>query len=564
MTEAEERFMGSLVAGGIISSRRQRELMTIHQGNVEQILFDLARTHPQRRDELGRLWGNSLNVAYVNPAHTLVHFDLLRKLPEQLIKTKLVLPLYELGGAITIATPRPLDRDLRTQIESLLDAFVSAVFAFPDQIETALEIALQSETEIEELLDSRVLKIGSGAGALDAEELAQLSNDQSVVKFSRGIILFALKKRASDIHIEPQEYDLRIRFRIDGVLTPMLKLDRGLLRLITTRLKVMADLNIAESRVPQDGRIQLVLPDRTLDVRLSTSPTIYGEKSVLRILGTNPFAEVPSLSDLCLSRANHGQLLRAATAPQGLFLVTGPTGSGKSTTLCAAVNHLNQPGVNVLTIEDPIEYTIKGVNQVQVNEAVGLTFATALRSFLRQDPNVILVGEIRDTETAQVATQAALTGHLVLTTLHANSALLAVSRLMDLGVDPALLGPSLLGAMSQRLVRRLCDACKKRYPLSPEEIGEHFVWDGQTPVACYAPQGCEKCNQTGYQGRIGIHEVCLFDDKARSLVSRAVPADELERHIEAAGFLPMRYDGLKKALMGLTSLAEINRVLVED
>jgi type IV pilus assembly protein PilB len=554
------KFSAVLQEKGILSAAECRSLLTTYSNDSFAALLNLVRSDSSLREDLGVLWGNLLGVAYVDPAKTLVQYDLCSRMPEPFLRAKRVLPLYELGGAVTVAVPNPDDKALRSEMENLLNGFVSPVFAFPDQIEAALEVGLQTTTGIERLLDKNLKRMKEEFGPVTAETLRDLSGDEGMLAFTRGLLLLALKRRASDIHIEPRKKNASIRFRIDGVLQEAFTLSTQLLNPIVSRYKILANLDIANSRLPQDGRIALALADRTVDVRFSSLPTAHGEKIVLRILGATQFASTPGLGELDFSQSISDDIERVSASPHGIFLVTGPTGSGKSTSLCALLAHLNRPGVNIMTAEDPIEYMVDGVNQTQVHDDIGLGFAEALRAFLRQDPDIIFVGEIRDAETASIAARAALTGHLVLSTLHTNSALQSITRLLDLGVDPTLLSPAMLGVMAQRLVRRLCTDCKAAHPLPAEQLDTFFTWDGVSHPEAFRAVGCKACNQTGFQGRMGVHELILMNDELRALIARAAPLGEMRAVAAAAGFKPLLYDGFKKALMGLTSFEEILRV----
>jgi type IV pilus assembly protein PilB len=310
----------------------------------------------------------------------------------------------------------------------------------------------------------------------------------------------------------------------------------------------------------------LKLKNRSIDFRISTVPSIYGEKVVLRILGQKNSTSVPSLTDLNFSKYIYGRLNMIMENPNGVFFVTGPTGSGKTTTLYALLKYLNTTGVNIMTIEDPVEYRLQGLTQVQVNAGVGLGFANTLRSFLRQDPDIILIGEIRDTETAKIAAQAALTGHLVLATMHTNSAMEAVTRLLEIGVEPFLVAPSMIGVMSQRLVRKICEFCKESYELPPEDIIRYFYeWDGKTKIKFYRGKGCEKCHNSGYKGRIAIHELLSIDHSVRKMIAEGANILEVQEYTMAkGGYKTLRYDGLKKILRGLTTIEELNRVTVSE
>jgi type IV pilus assembly protein PilB len=559
-------FFTAVAQRGIASETECRDILR-RQGDDEfEAMLALARTRPRAREEIGHLWGTSMGVAYVNPARTLIYYDLVTRLPEDFARQAGMLPLYEMGGAVTVAMARPLDQKAVRKAENLLNGFVSAVFAFPDQIESALEVAFQTETGIEQLLDASAGRLLGRKTTLNVADLERLSRDEAIVRFTRGLLLLALKQRASDIHIEPGPKELRIRFRIDGVLREVLHLESALHPPIVSRLKVMARLDIADTRRSQDGRIELEMPDRSVDVRVSTVATIYGEKLVLRMLGHSQATDVPDLSELDFCAPVLAGLERVIQSPSGLFFVTGPTGSGKTTTLSALLRRLSNPEVNICTIEDPVEYAVEGVNQVPVNEAADMTFAALLRAMLRQDPDVILVGEIRDAETASVATRAALTGHLVLTTLHTTDSLQVMNRMLDLGVDPTLLAPSVLGSMAQRLVRRLCGHCREAHEPAAEELRRFFTWHGARPpaVKVHRAKGCQRCGQTGYFGRIGIHELMPFGPEMERLVARRASAAETEECAERLNFRPLVYDGLKKVLMGLTTFDEILRVTVAD
>ena len=553
-------FSAALQQKGLLPADECRALITSYPDDPFAALLNLVRGDPTMREDLGCLWGDLMGAAYVDPAKTLVQYHLCSRVPETLLRSKHVLPLYELGGATTVAVPTPDDPALRSEVENALNGFVSLVFAFPDQIEAALEVGLQTTTGIERLLDRNLRRMKEESGPVTPESLRELSGDEGILAFTRGLMLLALRRRASDIHIEPRRKSVAIRFRIDGVLQEVFTVSTRLLEPIVIRYKILANLDIVDTRLPQDGRIPLALADRTVDVRFSSVPTVYGEKVVLRILGHTQFGSVPNLGEIDLSQAMSRDMDRVTESPHGIFLVAGPTGSGKSTTLSAMLARINRPGVNIMTVEDPIEYLIDGVNQTQVHDEIGMGFAESLRAFLRQDPDVIFVGEIRDAETAMIAARAALTGHLVLSTLHTNSAIQSVTRLLDLGVDPTLLSPAMLGVMAQRLVRRLCSDCKAPQTLSAEQLDAYFDWDGVHAPEVFRAVGCRSCNQTGFQGRMGVHEIVLMNDDLRAMVARAVPLGELRACAESCGFRPMLYDGFKKVLLGLTSFEEVLRV----
>ena len=403
--------------------------------------------------------------------------------------------------------------------------------------------------------------LSSAAEALaEPQDLLESDDDAPIIRLINAMLSEAVKENASDIHIEPFENRLVIRFRVDGVLRQVLAPQRALTPLIVSRVKVMAKLDIAEKRVPQDGRISIRIAGRPVDVRVSTIPSGHGERVVLRLLDKQ--AGRLDLAHLGMGPQQLRTMQELIKKPHGIILVTGPTGSGKTTTLYASLTSLNDASRNILTVEDPIEYYLDGIGQTQINTKVEMTFARGLRAILRQDPDVVMVGEIRDLETAEIAVQASLTGHLVLSTLHTNTAVGAVARLRDMGVEPFLMASSLIGLIAQRLVRTLCHDC--RLPHSPDEAERKLLdlppdFDG----VIYTPQGCEHCRQTGYTGRVGIHEVISVDDTMRTMIHDGAAESALERH--ARTMAPgIRAEGRRKVLDGTTSLEEVLRVTRED
>lgn len=397
------------------------------------------------------------------------------------------------------------------------------------------------------------------------EDLLESEDDAPIIKLINAMLSEAIKEGASDIHIETFEKDLLIRFRIDGVLREVIRPNRKLSSLLVSRIKVMAQLDIAEKRVPQDGRISLLIAGRAVDVRVSTMPSNHGERVVLRLLDKNN-ARL-NLKQLGMTAANRKVFSELIKKPHGIILVTGPTGSGKSTTLYAGLQEINSKDRNILTVEDPIEYAIEGIGQTQVNPRVDMTFARGLRAILRQDPDVVMVGEIRDVETAQIAVQASLTGHLVMSTLHTNTAAGAITRLEDMGIEPFLLSSSLLAVLSQRLVRTLCEDC--RQPLEADKETRELLGLKKKDLAendavtIYRAVGCEKCNHTGYRGRTGIHELLLVDESIRELIHTGHGEQSIEKYIRK--HTPsIRQDGLDKVKLGITTLEEVLRVTREE
>ncbi len=391
----------------------------------------------------------------------------------------------------------------------------------------------------------------------EPEDLLESDDDAPIIRLINALLSEAIKENASDIHIEPYESRLVVRFRIDGVLREVLQPRRVLAPLLVSRIKVMAKLDIAEKRLPQDGRISLRIAGRAVDVRVSTIPSGQGERVVLRLLDKQ--AGRLTLEHLGMAATDLVRIEEQISKPHGIMLVTGPTGSGKTTSLYAMLNKLNNRKRNIMTVEDPIEYYLDGISQTQVNTKVDMTFARGLRAILRQDPDVVMVGEIRDLETAQIAVQASLTGHLVLSTLHTNAAVGAITRLRDMGIEPFLLSSSLIGVIAQRLVRLLCSHCKRPYTPSPTELHALAWQDAVAPPTLYEPQGCEHCNQIGYRGRTGIYEVVSIDRPLREMIHDGSGQHRLEAHAHAAAG-SIHQDGVRRVLAGDTALEELLRV----
>ncbi|MFP5212297.1 MAG: GspE/PulE family protein [Acidobacteriota bacterium] len=561
-------FLQAIVDRAILDEVNLKRLCAKYGSDDFAVLMHLARSGASKRVNLGRLWADGLAISYVDLATTLFQRQIVQLIPEQFAKKHRIIPVYQFGEVVTAATVDPLDRHLVQEAEKVMGRRISPVFAFPDEIEEAIEIEYRSADQLADL--SRKIVVDTirieDIGELTRDQLQKAAGSQAVVEFVQGLLLLALKERVSDIHIEPADENVRIRFRIDGVLQERTKLEKALLPPVVSRIKILSNLDITERRRPQDGRINLKLPNREIDFRVSCVPSVLGEKIVLRILGqAQAQAAVPDLGELHFSKSTMDSVKRIIAIPHGIFFVTGPTGSGKTTTLFSILKHLNKPEINITTIEDPVEYRLPGITQVQANPVADLDFAAALRSFLRQDPDVLLVGEIRDVETAQIACQAALTGHLVLATLHTNNAVQAITRLLDMGVKPFLVAPSLMGVMAQRLLRKICDQCKVKYTLSADEVSNLFALDDSTKeITLYKGNGCLQCNYTGYAGRIAIHEVVVLDDELRGMIARGDSVSDIQRFAKRMGFQTLRYDGLKKVLRGLTTMEEVNRVTVPD
>jgi type IV pilus assembly protein PilB len=481
------------------------------------------------------------------------------RVPDMVCRRHNALPIGYEDGRLLVAMADPANVFAVDDIRSMTGMEVKPVVATKSDVVAAINRYHRGEAELDDLT------MAMDANAEDLDDLSsvkEIVEDAPIVKFVNLLITQAIQDRASDIHIEPTERDLRVRFRIDGVLHEIMRSPKTIQSGVISRLKIMADINIAERRIPQDGRMSVSTNGKKIDLRVATLPTVWGEKVVMRILDNS--TAMLKLSDLGFGEANYDVYARSFTKPYGMILVTGPTGSGKSTTLYATLNIVSKPEVNVITVEDPVEYRLPGINQVQTNAKAGLTFAAALRSILRSDPDIVLLGEIRDHETAQIAIEAALTGHLVLSTLHTNDAPSAITRLTEMGIEPFLVGSALDCVLAQRLARKLCAKCKEayvptremmletRFPLSPDE----------PPPTLYRPVGCSSCSKTGYKGRLALHEVMAVSEDIERLAVEHASALTIGNVAREQGMITLRDDGLAKVRAGHTSIEEILRVVV--
>ena len=493
-----------------------------------------------------------------------IEIELVRRLPMGLAREQGVLPLWRNGDSVVAGIASPAGLSAVDDLRVVFGCPIQAVLVPADVLRDAIGKAFDKAARSAEAVLSEVEDEDDG-GAVDLnleEDILDDPNQAPIIRFVNSLLTQAIKDRASDIHIEPFEKELAVRFRIDGVLYEIVKPPPRLQASIVSRIKIMAGLNIAEKRIPQDGRIRIRMAGREVDLRVSTLPVRHGERVVMRILEKGT---VFSLDAVGLSDAGLDIFRSYITRPHGIILVTGPTGSGKTTTLYSALSEINAPDLNILTIEDPIEYELRGIGQTQVNPKINLTFASALRAHLRQDPDVILVGEIRDKETADNAVQASLTGHLVFSTLHTNDAPGAFPRLTDMGVEEFLVASSLLMVLAQRLVRRLCVDCKEVYQPSAAEMKDleltHADLYGQT---VYRPKGCPVCLNTGYRGRTGIYEVLVVNDAVKNTVMDGADGGKIKKVAVEQGMKTLRDDGIRKALEGHTSFEEVMRVTQED
>ncbi len=507
--------------------------------------------------ELLQLLERQLGVRLIDLSTNIPEHEATSLITASLAERHQLIPVRKNGNKLVVAMSDPTNFFAIDDVRMITNYEIEPVIAAERDIRRAIDEAYS----VTELVEKAVTQ-------LKKEDFAALSeletaDDAPIISIVNSLITQAIKASASDIHVEPMEKHLRVRFRIDGVLREVVQFPKHAQNALVSRIKIMAEMDIAEKRVPQDGRIKVKEAGRDIDLRISTLPTIHGEKVVMRILDQK--AVLLDMGSLGYSEDNLAKYRKMYHQSYGMILVTGPTGSGKTTTLYSTLTELNTPTKNIITVEDPVEYRLPGVNQVQVNPKAGLLFSSGLRSILRQDPNIILVGEIRDNETAEIAIRSALTGHLVLSTLHTNDAAGAVTRLVDMGIEPFLVASSVLGAIAQRLVRRICPDCRQAYipePGSPECL---FASGGQTGCApFFKGAGCTRCGHTGYRGRIAIHEVMPMSPTIREMVTRRDPSGLLAKQAQNEGMRTMQQDGIAKAIAGQTTIQEVMRVAYSE
>jgi type IV pilus assembly protein PilB len=522
-----------------------------------RILIDMGLVKEQ---DLVAALASQIGLRFVDLSDSQVDATASAMLPEQVARKYRALPIGYEEDKLVVAMADPANLFALDDIRTITGMDVQPVVATAADIEAAI----RKYSHFDESVETVVSEASAAAedDVLELERLAQSAVDEGpIVKMVNLLITQAIGDRASDIHIEPSERDVRIRYRVDGVLHEVMRSPKNVQAGLISRLKVMADINIAERRVPQDGRISLNVGGKSVDLRVATLPTVYGEKVVIRVLDKS--SVLLRLEDLGFLEEAYKSFEGAFTKPYGAILVTGPTGSGKSTTLYATLNQINSPERNIITVEDPVEYRLAGINQVQVNNRAGLTFASALRSILRADPDVVLIGEIRDRETAVIAIEAALTGHLVLSTLHTNDAPSSLPRLVEMGVEPYLAASAIDCIVAQRLLRKLCMKCKETYKPDKAELEQagypEFLWEDIEEL--YRPAGCSACAKTGFRGRLGIYEIMPVSEDIERMVVERASSDEIKRSAAGDGMIQLREDGLEKVRTGVTSIQEVLRVV---
>lgn len=554
MTYTRERLGELLLASGRITEGQLAEALAVQADEGGKLGQVLVRQLVLDEDLIARTLAEQKGLQYISLTTYPVDREAVARIPERVARRCLVIPVGYKDGAIVLAMADPLDIEAIDDVCVRTNMPVQPVVATSMQIQYAIEKYITSADAFSDVM----VAIEEEEGEVEIE----IDDDVPVVRLVNQLIREAVIDQASDIHIEPGDKSIRIRYRVDGVLHEVMQLPLSVKAGIISRVKIMAEMNIAERRRPQDGRISIVVNGRGIDLRVATLPTPTGESIVIRVL--NHDMEVLTLEDLGMADRHLRKMELFLARPYGAILVSGPTGSGKSTTLYAGLTRINAPTRKILTIEDPIEYQIPGITQMSVNPVIGLTFARMLRTVLRSDPDVVMVGEIRDAETAEIAIRAALTGHLMLSSIHTNDAPSALTRLVDMEVAPYVTSSALVGVVAQRLARRLCTACRKRIKVS-DDVARAAGFSEEEIAAglkLWGPKGCEECTGTGYRGRIGLFEIMAMDEELERLFLRKAPSEQLREAALGAGMVSLRRDALDKVAAGITSLEEIDRVVV--
>ncbi|CAM3109792.1 ATPase, T2SS/T4P/T4SS family [Filibacter tadaridae] len=546
----KRKRIGDLLVDAEAITREQLQTALNEKMNEEKIGDYLIRVNLLTEQQMIEVLEFQLGVPHVHLNQIPIEPEVLKLIPEELAKRASVMPISRERNKLFVAMADPMDYFAIEEIRLTTGYHVEPRISSKSDIYRTITKYYDLQQSMEDAMsDVTLQEVANDAELLDEES--------PIVRLVNQIIANGVAQNASDIHFDPQENEMRIRYRVDGVLRTERAIPKHMQSIIIARVKILGNLNITENRVPQDGRIKTVINLRAVDIRLSSLPTVFGEKMVMRILDMG--SALNSIEKLNFSENNLGLFKKMITSPNGIVLVTGPTGSGKSSTLYAGLSTLNTEGVNIITVEDPVEYQLEGVNQIQVRDDVGLTFASGLRSILRQDPDIVMIGEIRDLETAQIAVRASLTGHLVLSTLHTNSAVESLARLSDMGVEPFLLSSSLVGIVSQRLVRKVCRDCGQAY--TPDEATRSiFHKYGMDVTELRKGHGCPSCNGTGYKGRIAIHEVLPISKEIKTIMMTAMNSDAIRSQMEKDGIHLMVEDGLLKVKQGITTLEEVLRV----
>jgi type IV pilus assembly protein PilB len=560
------RIGEKLVRAGLVTQEQFERALEEQKRSGGLISSNLIKLGYVKEEELLRFLSQQYGLPTIDLAKIRIPPDVIKLIPMDVAQKHRVLPVSRAGSTLVLAMSDPTNYFAIDDIKFLTGYNIDVVVAEESALKEAIDLYYEQASSLDQVmtgLEDMEFEVVGDEEDVDVEELERATSDAPVVKFVNYILTDAIRKEASDIHLEPYEKMFRVRYRIDGVLHEVIRPPMKLKNAIISRLKIMANLDIAERRLPQDGRIKLKALGREMDFRVSVLPTLFGEKIVLRILDKS--ALQLDMTKLGFEKEALEEFRRAIYQPYGMVLVTGPTGSGKTTTLYSALSELNKVTQNISTAEDPVEYNIPGVNQVQMHEEIGLNFAAALRAFLRQDPDIILVGEIRDFETAEIGIKAALTGHLVLSTLHTNDAPSAVTRLLNMGIEPFLVTSAVNLIIAQRLARKICPECKEPVEVSPQVLVDMGMSDADARTTrVYRGRGCPNCSETGYRGRIALYEVMTLTEELKEMILEGASASELKRAARLGGMKTLRESGLQKIKDGITTIEEVVRVTAVD
>ena len=570
MTSADDFVLQLIQDKGLVPpdivklGREQLVSEGVSPSDIDSKLIDLlVEKRYCKYEDISYQLSQEFNIPLISLQDIRVDDEVLKLLPQETLRKYNVFPISSSGGQLELAISDPMDMDSVDDVSHILNMSVDLRLASPEEIRKAIDDHF-GVNAYGDMFDGELPAAGSAADTLATGNEAGVSEEEApIIRYVHKLITEAVKRRASDIHLEPLEKRFRIRYRIDGVLIEVENPPKRLQPSIISRLKLMANISIAEKRVPQDGRIQITFNNKEIDLRVSSLPTVYGESIVMRILDKEGLRL--GLPELGFFSDDQAVFERIVGMADGIFLVTGPTGSGKSTTLYSALNFLNHPDRKIITVEDPVEYQMTGINQVQVRREVGMTFAAALRSMLRQAPNIIMIGEIRDLETAEIAINASLTGHMVFSTLHTNDATSAVTRLVDIGVKPFLVSASLRAALAQRLVRKICTNCKSVYAPDPRTLQAIGINEIEaSKITFYHGDGCPKCNGIGFKGRMGIFEIFIVNEELQQMIYEGRTLVELRTKARELGIRSMREDGIRKVGGGLTTADEVLKVTMNE
>lgn len=563
MSVGTARLGELLVKANLITEEQLKKALQQQDTSGGKLGSNLVKLGYVSEDDITSFLSRQYGVPSINLSHFEIDSGVVKLVPAEVAQKHQIIPISRTGSVLTVAMADPSNIFAIDDIKFMTGFKVETVVASETSIKNAINRYYDSAGLVDDIMkkfdDKDISQVGEGEDEVNMSELQQATEDAPVVKLVNLILTDAIKKGASDIHLEPYEKSLRVRYRIDGILYEVMAPPLKMKAALTSRIKIMAQLDISERRLPQDGRIKIKMGGREMDFRVSTLPTLFGEKVVLRLLDKSNLQL--DMTKLGFETKSLADFEMAITAPYGIVLVTGPTGSGKTTTLYSALNRINSPETNIMTAEDPVEFNLPGINQVQMKAEIGLNFAAALRSFLRQDPDIIMVGEVRDYETAEIAIKAALTGHLVLSTLHTNDAPSTVSRLLNMGVEPFLVSAATNLILAQRLVRKTCKECKEEVQVPPSVlVNLGFPANDAKSITCYHGKGCNICSETGYKGRLALYEVMVMNEEIKKMILEGASTIELREAARKNGMDTLRESGLQKLREGITTIEEVMRV----